>query len=338
MMNLDTIHSYESNSACEFHNPVKVLDVFETELYSLNGRPTISSPEIIAFKKEAESMDFAGKDRKKFQELCVKKGLDNPWDKDKESSQYFVLSGLRNPSFVIRVKDSEKNTEFKLTPIGGVAGFYHMQESEKENGKRVVKRDSLAFIDGPTIEYLLDNERNPLFVSEKVVVEQNDKDFSTKLIGRKDLVSGRSVDYGNATKLEGQKKMNQEKKTAEKKSDVENVYVRQGAFKRAQNTFGATVGYFMEGYKDPLGEYHTISLPFSQDDGRVTASLVKSGTMKGWLKVEIQKGGALEMSSKDGVMTMDVSAFKQFVEAKNRKVVREISMQKQDDGKGLGDD
>ena len=112
------------------------------------------------------------------------------------------------------------------------------------------------------------------------------------------------------------------------KSKDSYVYIRPQAVKMERDDDGKAIGLAVSGFRSPDGEYYKIHIPFQSKDGKVTSKILsKQDTMRfaGWGFVKFDKNAVLDMkNSKGEEATLDMQAFKKFIDNKNHKIEQQL--------------
>ena len=112
------------------------------------------------------------------------------------------------------------------------------------------------------------------------------------------------------------------------KSKDSYVYIRPQAVKMERDDDGKAIGLTVSGFRSPDGEYYKIHIPFQSKDGKVTSKILsKQDTMRfaGWGFVKFDKNAVLDMKNSRGEeATLDMQAFKKFIDNKNHKIEQQL--------------
>ena len=114
---------------------------------------------------------------------------------------------------------------------------------------------------------------------------------------------------------------------------MDRVFINPRAFRFEKNEQGKYLGFSVSGFCAPDGEYYKISIPYKSEDGKISSSMIPNGKFKNWIVVEIKPDAVLDMKTKDGLeATLDIGAFKQFIQNKNRKFEQSKFLKNQNKG------
>ena len=159
--------------------------------------------------------------------------------------------------------------------------------------------------------------------AEQARLEGRIKELQNMIKTAKVIEYGKKVD----TKIQEVKAI---KTTKDKNSKLKDsyVYIRPQAVKMERNEEGKATGLSVSGYQGPDGEYYKINIPFNSDDGKVSGKiLTKQDTVKfpGWGVVKYEPNAVLDMKTSKGLeATLDMQAFKKFIDNKNHKIEQQL--------------
>ena len=159
--------------------------------------------------------------------------------------------------------------------------------------------------------------------AEQARLEGRIKELQNMIKTAKVIEYGKKVD----TKIQ-EVKATETIKDKNSKSKDSYVYIRPQAVKMERDDDGKAIGLTVSGFRSPDGEYYKIHIPFQSKDGKVTSKILsKQDTMRfaGWGFVKFDKNAVLDMkNSKGEEATLDMQAFKKFIDNKNHKIEQQL--------------
>lgn len=132
------------------------------------------------------------------------------------------------------------------------------------------------------------------------------------------------------------KNVSKNKENSSKRSpDVVKVFIHPDVIRRIKED-GKTVGISIPGYQAVDGEYYKVDIRFKNKDGIKVDTVKNSPKFGNYRLVKVPKGAVLDIvSDKGNKDTLDVSAFRSFVDNKNRKAVQRETEKKNGIDNGL---